>query len=97
MTTNETIIVNVNEDGAAELHDGITMELETNNGDAIITLYGIDVPEGESWLTWGEYELEHGTDWRERAVEWLVSRGVRADYADAIATLMDDASFWSMN
>lgn len=95
MQTTNDIIVNVNEDGAVELHDGITMELEANDGDVIITLDGIDVPDGESWLEWCEYEFENGYDRKPHAIEWLASRGVRADYAEAIADLMAEASFWS--
>lgn len=95
MQDNNHIIVNVNEDGAIELNDGITMEVSTNDGDAFVTLYGIATPEGENWLEWCEYAFEHGRDRKPHAIDWLTTRGVRPDYAEAIADLLDDASFWS--
>lgn len=91
--TNTTI----NTDGTIQLNDGITMEVSHSDGDVFITLYGIAIPEDESWLDYSEYAIESWGDFREPLAAWLTERGVSADRAEDICDLADNLNDYSLN
>lgn len=87
----------INQDGTIQLNDGITMEISHDDGDVFITLYGITIPEGESWLDYSEYAVESWSHFREPLTAWLTERGVDAEYAEGVCDLADNMNDYSLN
>lgn len=92
-----TVAVTLNADGTISLNDGISMEVSHSDGDVYITLYGIDIPEGKSWLDYSEYAIESWGGYREPLIAWLTERGVSATNAEGICQLASNLNDFSLN
>ena len=94
----ETVsLVSINADGTVELNDGIKMEISHDDGNVYITLYGIEVPEGENWLEYSEYAIESWGNHHDPLVAWLTERGVLTSYAEDICKLAGNLNDYSLN
>ena len=89
--------VTINEDGTINLNDGISMEVSHSDGDVFITLYGVETPQGESWMDYTEYAIRDWGGYREPLTAWLCERGVSAAYAAGVCELASNLNDYSLN